>query len=103
MELSALSTEYVRVPVIARENGTLVDPTGDIVEMAFVAPTVTPDGDDWNAAEWETDDDRYFARALVGPGAGAVATLTVGEYAVWVKVTDNPENPVKRAGYLTIF
>ncbi len=38
MRISSLSKEYVRVPVSAREDGAIVDPTSDVVAMAFTPP-----------------------------------------------------------------
>ena len=101
VEVSASSVEYVRVPVYAKNNGAVYDPTGDTVHMAFMSSTATPGASDWKTASWETDattdPDTYYARCLVG----SAVTLTAGTtYHVWVKVTDSPETPVKRAGLL---
>lgn len=104
LTISSLSKEYVRVRVTAREDGAVVNPTADTVEMAFTASEAEPSGGDWKTAEWETDantePDTYYARCLVGPG-GTVA-LTDGTYRVWVKITDSPEIPVKRSGLLIV-
>lgn len=102
-EISASSVEYVRVPVYAKASGSVVDPTGDTVVMAFMASTAAPGVSDWKTASWETDattePDTFFARCLVG----SAVTLTAGTtYHVWVKVTDNPETPVKRAGLVKV-
>jgi hypothetical protein len=99
LTLSALSKEWVKVPVQVTESGVGRDPTGDTVQMAFVAHGVNPGSSDWKAAAWETADGIYLARCLVGPAA---VVLAVGTYAVWVKVTDNPEVPVLRVGSLTV-
>lgn len=107
--ISSTSLEYVPVDVRAKQAGVVIDPTGDTVQMAFVSDTdTTPANDDtavWNSASWETNSTTtphtYTALCLVGPG-GSV-TLTEGNYAVFVKVTDNPEVPVKRVpGLLTV-
>lgn len=103
---SVSSREYVRVSVAATEAGTTVDPTADVVSMAFVVANAAPLSGDFQSATWETDTSRgtptYYARCLVGPGG--VVTLTIGLYDVWVKFTDNPEVPVRRApGRLVIF
>lgn len=98
--ISVLSTEYVRVPVVAHEAGELVDPTAEVVEMAFVVRGTEPTDDDWREADWETDStvtpDRYSARCLVGPdGTGAVAA---GSYKPWVRIGGpSPEIPVIEA------
>lgn len=102
-EISAASVEYVRVPVSATASGSAVDPTADTVQMAFLATAAAPVSGDWKTASWETDatttPDTYYARCLVG----SVVTLTAGTtYTVWVKVTDSPETPVKRAGLLRV-
>lgn len=103
LEISSLSKEYVRVRVKAKEAGADVDPTADTVVMAFVADG-EPAALDYKAATWETDTsttpDTYYARCLVGPGG--TVTLTDGLYKVFVKVTDNPEVPVKHAGHLKV-
>ncbi len=99
---SALSKEYVRVPIGATESGSPVDPTSDSVTMAFAAPGVTPTS--FNTASWETDTtanpDKHYARSLIGPGTSNV--LTAGRYSVYVKITDNPEIPVLPAGEIII-
>ena len=91
--------EYVRVRVVAKKLGAVVDPTGDTVAIAFTNPGAVPVSGDWKTAAWETDTSTaphtYWAVCLVGTG-GAV-TLTEGEYSVFVKITDSPEVPVKRA------
>lgn len=103
-EISASSLEYVRVPVYAKASGAVVDPTGNTVKLAFMSTTAAPGVSDLKTASWETDTttnpDTYYARCLVGSG-GAV-TLTAGTYHVWVKVTDSPETPLKRAGLLKV-
>ena len=102
--ISALSLEYVRVPVAAKQAGAVVNPTADTVTMAFSAAGVDPVAGDYKTASWETDatttPSTYYARCLVGP-AGTV-TLAAGTYEVWVKVTDSPEIPVKRSGTLIV-
>lgn len=101
-EIAASSVEYVRVPVSATASGSAVDPTADTVQLAFMATASAPSSGDWKTASWETDTgttpDTYYARCLVG----SAVTLTAGTYTVWVKVTDSPETPVKRAGLLRV-
>lgn len=103
---SALSTEYVRVPITAMDGSSAIVPTSDVVEMAFVAPGASPETLDWNSATWETDNTTtpttYYARCLVGPDGGVV-TLTETLYDVFVKVGDNPETVVHRTGAIAIF
>lgn len=100
LTISALSREWVKVPVAVTQAGVVQDPTVDAVQMAFVAHGVNPGNSDWKTAAWETADGTYLARCLVGP-SGTIA-LAVGTYAVWVKVTDNPEVPVLRVGTLAV-
>lgn len=100
-EMSTIDLEFVKVPVSFKENGVFQDPTADLVQMAFMAAGSTPGALDWVNASWETAGSRYLARALVGPTA---KVLTVGTYIVWVKITDSPEIPAKKApGFLKIF
>lgn len=85
------SLEYVRVPVAA--DG--LDLTVDTVEMAFTTGAA-PTNPDWQTAGW----DDGSARVLVGPGG--TIELAHGTWQIWVRVVDNPEVPVLRAGYLVI-
>lgn len=100
----ALSLEYVRVPVAAKTAGVAVNPSADVVVMAFTAVDVDPVVGDWKTASWETDatttPTTYYARCLVGPGG--TVTLAVGVFDCWVKVTDAPEIPARRAGNLQV-
>lgn len=103
---SALSTEFVRVPVSARDGSSEINPTSDVVSMAFVSAGSSPVSGDWKTGSWETDSTTtpvtYYARALVGP-TGGVVTLSDGLYDVFVKIGDNPETPVRRCGAVAIF
>lgn len=90
LDLPTSTVEYVHVTITAD-----ADPTGDTVEMAFTAGIPAPA--DWHQAEW-VPDTTYDARILLGD----TITLTAGTYTVWVRVTDNPEIPVLRAGYLRL-
>jgi hypothetical protein len=98
IEISAQSRQYVKVPVTAKLAGAVVNPTSDVVQMAFALMGGAAPGT-WSSAAWETDSSTspatYLARIMVGPG-GTVA-LTAGIYDVWVKVTDSPEIPVLRS------
>jgi hypothetical protein len=103
-EISTASLEYVRVRVAATSAGAAVNPTSDAVSMAFIAGAAAPVSGDWKTASWDTDATTtpvtYRAQCLVGP-SGTV-TLAAGTYTVWVKVTDSPEVPVRRAGQLRV-
>lgn len=97
----ATSLQYVNAIVTAAD----VNPTGDSVYMAFTNQGARPQSGDWKAASWNTAANvgvnNYLARCLVGPGG--TVTLTTGQYAIWVKVTDNPEVPELPAGQLSIY
>ena len=102
LTLSSLSTDYIQVPVRAYVNRSAYDPTSDDVQIAFIAGNASPAGDDWNTAGWNTPvPSVYQAQILVGPANDGI-TLAPGTYTVWLKITDNPEVPVRAAGYLTI-
>jgi len=101
----ALSTEFVRVAIGAVEDGVILDPTVDSLQMAFPLTGVKPIAGDWKSATWETDTSTtpvtYYARALVGPTG--VVTLTAGTlYDVYVKITDSPEIVVRDTGALAV-
>lgn len=102
MELSSLSTEYVKVPVAATVNGAVIDPTGDPVSMAFMALGLAPSGGDWKTGSWETIGTTRYARCLVGPAGGVITLVKDTTYALWLKVTDSPEAPVRRVGQVVV-
>jgi hypothetical protein len=94
--LSSLSLEKISVAVTATAN-----PTGDTVQMAVALNYTNPVT--WVAATWVTVAGVYYATVLIGPGS-TLGALAPGIYSVWVKITDNPEIPVKRAlDTITIF
>lgn len=84
-------------------NNVIFNPTSDVVQFAFtegygVTPSV------WVTGSWDStvvQGSWYNAKCLVGPGAGGTA-LAAGTYTVWLKVTDNPEIPVRQTGTLII-
>ena len=97
LSISAQSLQYVKVPVAAKLAGVVVNPTGDVVQLAFPSAGAPPAT--WFSGAWETDSSSsspvYLARTTVGPGGPAV--LALGTYDIWVKVTDNPEIPALRS------
>src|SRR5690606_25511749 len=104
IDVSAQSTEYIRVAVTAKEFGVRVDPTGGTVQMAFVPRSdedAGPVPGDWKAASWETDNGAYYARCLIGPSG--VLTLNKGYYRIWVKFSAAPETPVLAVGHLYVY
>ena len=103
---SVLSTQFVQVQVIATSDGSLYDPTADVVQMAFIPqsyPAAQPGPSDWVAAAWETDPGpAYWASALIGPANGGTA-LAVGSFTIWVRVTDSPAVPALPGPTLSIY
>jgi hypothetical protein len=99
--MSVLSTAYVQVTVQAMAAGLPVNPTADVVALAFTTVGTDPVTGNWHTGSWDTDPATYTYRAqlLVGP-TGLV--LARGTYQVWVKVTDSPEVPVGQAGTLQV-
>lgn len=93
LEISALSLQYVKVPIAATKNGAKADPTADAVKMAF--PSIDAEPDTWITGSWESTGTKHFARCLVGP-AGAIE-LERGYYDVYVQIQDDPETPVVKA------
>lgn len=101
LRISALTLEYLRYPITARRDGADIDPTGDAVAFAVVAARTEPVSGDWKVGEWEIDGDTTYARVLVGPGG--TITLTPERYDVWLRITDDPEIPVRKIGSLRVF
>jgi len=100
---SSLATLQVQVPISAILNGVAnYNPTGDVVQFAFMPPRIKPADSDWHAGTWTTNPGpEYMAQCLVGPRTGGVV-LAVGEYVIWVKVVDNPEDFVPPGGVGTL-
>jgi hypothetical protein len=102
--ISALSTEYVQVPVRAQSSGLPFNPTALTVEMAFIDGWTEPQPADWNTASWastSTVNGTYLAQCLVGPENDGVS-LAIGTYQIWLKVISSPEVPVISTGTLTV-
>lgn len=98
---SSLSTAYVQIPVQAYVDGDPINPTSDVVEMAFVTVGADPGVSDWVDASWTTAPaGTYLAQCLVGPDGDA--DLARGIYGAWVRITDSPEIPVTLVGILQI-
>lgn len=101
--ISRLSVEFIIVPVNAVFDGATFNPTGDIVQFAFTVGYGSQP-QTWYVGSWDANPVQgiwYNAKILVGPSISAV-TLAPGTYTVWVKITDNPEVPVRQAGSLII-
>jgi hypothetical protein len=100
LTMSVLSTRNVRVQVSDVVDGVaLVDPTGDNVSFAFMAPGVNPGLSDLVTGSWQTIGSNFYAICLVGPAGHA---LTVGTYIIWIKVADAPESPEEVVGVLRV-
>lgn len=91
----ASSLEYVEVAVTPLDSdGEEADVTGDTVTLAFLEPGATIDDDTtFHPAAWVVVDDVQTARALVGPGQ-SFEPDPGSAYDVYVKIEDNPEQPV---------
>jgi hypothetical protein len=103
--MSHLALKYYLVPVRATKAGAPYNPTGDVVQFAFM-PTVTqvPGSGDLVTGSWDTNPYSFLypfnAKCLVGPG-GAI-TLGIGTYIVYQKTTDPFETPFDIVGQLQI-
>lgn len=104
ISLSSLSTDYISIPVTATgNNGLAVNPTSDPVAFAFKAVGVNPASGDWASGSWDTYlpfGSKYVAKVLIGPAASV--NPGVGVWIAWMKITDNPEVPVRQVAELTI-
>lgn len=93
----ASSTEYLWATIDSQANdGTALDPTSDPVAFAFLPlGDESPDDPDFNDGTWRTVSGEYQAGILVGPENDGIP-LDPGRYRVYVRVTDNPEIPIRR-------
>lgn len=97
--IPSTSTEYIGAVVRLHADGKIIDPTGYAVSLAFttsekIEPTT------WIAGSWEQDGVNYKARVLVGPHGDV--NPGEGVWALWVRLEDDPETPVRFSGYLVI-
>jgi hypothetical protein len=101
-QVAAVSLQYVYAPVQAVVSGNAIDPTGDVVNMAFIAGDADPGSLDWAVASWEPGGGPsvFLARCLVGPGGAK--NLQAGVYRIWVQIIDTPEIPVLRSDTLVV-
>ncbi|MFF4847988.1 hypothetical protein [Streptomyces sp. NPDC001194] len=98
MVIPASSLEYVSVAVTTAPAG--IDLTGTAPQFAFLpaANRANPSSGQWVNGQW---DGSSTARVLVGPDGAA--TLTRGDWHVWIKIDPpNDELIVRRAGTLTV-
>lgn len=84
-------TSLARVQTVVRADadGLPYDPRNASVEFAFLTTALAnPAGGDWKTGSWDvTRIGEYVAQINVGPGGAA--TLTVGEYYVWIRLNDS--------------
>jgi len=97
-EIRAQSLEYLPIRVKATRLGGDYDPSVDPVEVALPEINVAPST--WKVATWQSYDGKHYANVLVGTGGDFA--LAVGDYDIFVRITDSPEVPVLRAGMLRI-
>jgi hypothetical protein len=91
--ISVLSLEYLRVPTTigGASAGSLTYEIGFTeYEYRDYEPSM------WHEATYADG----AARVLVGPGA---LEFPPGDYMVWLRVTANPEVPVRQAGRVVFF
>lgn len=81
-----------------------VDPTDDAVEWSFTAPGSRPQT--WTAGTWDgayTGTKATAVSPTIGlTSSGADVELASGAWSVFLKVTDNPEIPVRDCGILVL-
>lgn len=80
------------------------DPTGNTVSFAFVASGTAPSS--FTAGTWDgtySDGRATAVTPTVGfTSSGATVELAAGTWVAYVKVTDDPEVPVRKCGYVII-
>lgn len=105
IDISVLSTEYLRMKVWAKENGSFVDPTDSPVEMALLTTVdASPEEEDWHNAEWETAGGTHYARLMVGPESPGSIELVQGDiYRLWVRINTGDEVPVAGLGWVHVY
>lgn len=105
VELPAETLEYVLVDVEAWDSGYKIDPTAATVEFAFLNNDDDRPDDNagWVTGDWEQANRSYFARCLIGPGSPSGVVLVAGTTRyVWVRITNDPERPVKYSGTIEV-
>ncbi|MFI1165642.1 hypothetical protein ACH4UM_19005 [Streptomyces sp. NPDC020801] len=98
------SRQYVVAQVEVTVAGQPYNPTGDVVEFSFSAVSGRPAT--WYTGGWDgtgpiPGTTAYRAQVLIGPGSSG-PTLAPGKYTVWIRITDNPEQPVISVGQLAV-
>jgi len=98
--------EFYRVKV-ERTDRPSYDPTGDLVQFAFLPRGSAWSEDLWGAGTWDTVDGIHYALGLVGTTppddyAGDLFDLPAGSYSVFTRIIDDPENPKDLVGTLRL-
>ena len=99
LTISRLTREYIFSDLVTDD-----DLAGATAEATFQDPDVIPEEVDWETADLVSDNGEWSVRILVGPGG--TIELTAQEYPhdfqMWIRITDNPERPVRRPGIVTV-
>lgn len=94
MNLSELSTEYLRISVPGNTSAY----TGEVAIVEIGAGP--PEAGDWAAGAWTVEDVPKL-EVLVG-ATGAIVITEPGTYEVWTRLTDSPEVIVRLADLLVV-
>lgn len=92
IQISSRTKEYLTTTITASD-----DPTADTVEFAF--PNQHEPPSTWIAGDWvagTTYDARIVVRGSNAAAGSDDVALAPGVYDCWVRVTDNPEIPVRK-------
>lgn len=92
--IPSISTEYVNVPFTSADTAAIT-----AVQLAFVAPGVTPAGGDWYPAQW----DGAVAKVLIGPDGGALTLPADTIRTVWLRAEAGTEHPARPCGYVMAY
>lgn len=103
LTISRLTREYARLTIESPN-----DLSAATAEFAFMAAGLIPDEVDWSMGSilsLPSGADQWEARILVGDGGTvtlASPTTYPYDWQVWLRITDNPERPVRRPGIITV-
>lgn len=99
LAVEASTAEEILVPVVASLNGAAVVPTSLTVDYSIEAAAIPPTVPSWSAALWSTSN--QFASPVYRV-AVPVSGLSVGEYDLWLRIIDSPNEPVHYVGRLQV-
>ena len=104
-DIAALSREYLYVNVTVDDLQGIEDPSLDVVAFCFnpdLADSPTSSAT-WLTGGWVASGgpSQWTAWVLVGSSPGVFQGQPGQTFALWVKITDSPEVPIKRAGVVT--